>query len=167
MYRCLLIVFGFLELILHMTLSYFMRKIMWPALKSSSRFFMYGVCAFYLFIIVLEIFFIMVRSNNSINLLRILDFVYLLSAYADATTFFVSDLDSVKAIFETFDNFSLFSGMKINLSKCELAGIGVKRSVLTALLGVNNVSLLTNCIRILGVKVILTSFLTYEYFYLI
>ena len=67
----------------------------------------------------------MVRSNNSINPLRILDFVYLLSAYADDTTFFVSDLDYVKAIFVTFDNFSLFSGMKINLSKCELAGIGV------------------------------------------
>ena len=65
----------------------------------------------------------MVRSNNSLNPLRILDFVYLLSAYADDTTFFVSDLDSVKAIFVTFDNFSLFSGMKINLSKCELAGI--------------------------------------------
>ena len=94
----------------------------------------------------------MVRSNNSINPLRILDFVYLLSAYADDTTFFVSDLDSVKAIFVTFDNFSLFSGMKINLSKCEFVGIGVKRSVLTALLGVNNVSLLTNCIRILGVN---------------
>ena len=85
--------------------------------------------AAYLFIIVLEVFFIMVRSNNSINPLRILDFVYLLSAYADDTTLFVSDLDSVEAIFDTFDNFSLFSGMKINLSKCELAGIGVKRSV--------------------------------------
>ena len=54
----------------------------------------------------------MVRSNNSINPLHILDFVYLLSAYADDATFFVSDLDSVKAIFVTFDNFSLFSGMK-------------------------------------------------------
>ena len=108
--------------------------------------------AAYLFIIVLEVFFIMVRSNKSINPLRILNFEYLLSAYADDTTFFVSDLDSIQAIFVTFDNFSLFSGMKINLSKCELAGIGVKRSVPTALLGVNNVSLLTDCIRILGVN---------------
>ena len=104
----------------------------------------------------------MVRSNNSINPLRILDFEYLLSAYADDTTFFVSDLDSIQAIFVTFDNFSLFSGMKINLSKCELAGIGVKRSVLTALLGVNNVSLLTNCIRILGVNFTYDSKLFYE-----
>ena len=108
--------------------------------------------AAYLFIIVLEIFFIMVRSNNSIKPLRILDFEYLLSAYADDTTFFVSDLDSVNAIFATFDNFSLFSGMKINMTKCELAGIGVKRSVLTALSGVKNVSLMNDSIRGLGVN---------------
>ena len=108
--------------------------------------------AAYLFIIVLEIFFIMIRSNKDINPLRILGFAYLLSAYADDTTFFVSDLDPVKAIFDTFDNFSMFSGMSINMSKCELAGIGVKRSVLTALSGVKNVSLLSACIRVLGVN---------------
>ena len=108
--------------------------------------------AAYLFIIVLEIFFIMVRSNNSIKPLRILDFEYLLSAYADDTTFFVSDLDSVNAIFATFDNFSPFSSMKINMTKCELAGIGVKRSVLTALSGVKNVSLMNDSIRVLGVN---------------
>ena len=108
--------------------------------------------AAYLFIIILEVFFIMIRSNNAINPLRILDFAYLLSAYADDTTFFLSDLDSVKAIFATFDNFSKFSGMSINMSKCELAGIGVKRSVLTALSGVKNVSLISACIRVLGVN---------------
>ena len=37
--------------------------------------------AAYLFIIALEIFFIMIRSNTSIKPLRILDFSYLLSAY--------------------------------------------------------------------------------------
>ena len=94
----------------------------------------------------------MVRSNDSINPLRFLDFVFLLSAYADDTTFFVADLDSVGIIFATFDCFSVFSGMKINMSKCELAGIGVKRSVTTALSGVNNVSLVNDCVRILGVN---------------
>ena len=52
--------------------------------------------------------------------------------------------------------------MNINLSKCELAGIGVKRSVLTALSGVNNVSLLTNCIRVLGVNFTYNSKLFHE-----
>ena len=78
--------------------------------------------------------------------------MFLLSAYADDTTFFLSDLDSVKAVFDTFDEFSKFSGMKINQSKCELAGIGVKNSVLTALTGVKNVFLLNSCIRVLGVN---------------
>ena len=41
--------------------------------------------------------------------------------------------------------------MKINRSKCELAGIGVKRSVLTALPGVKNISLEESSVRILGV----------------
>ena len=107
--------------------------------------------AAYLFIIVLEIFFIMIRSNVHINPVRILDFMFLLSAYADDTTFFVSDLQSINAIFITFDEFSKFSGMKINKTKCELAGIGVKNSVLTALSGVKNVSLMNSCIRVLGV----------------
>jgi len=108
--------------------------------------------AAYLFIIVLEVFFIMVRSNRSINPLRILDFVFLLSAYADDTTFFIADLDSVGIIFATFDRFFFFFCMKINMSKCELAGIGVKRSVTTALSGVNNISLINDCVRILGVN---------------
>ena len=41
--------------------------------------------------------------------------------------------------------------MKINRSKCELAGIGVKRSVLTALCDVKNVSLVNVSVRVLGV----------------
>ena len=44
-----------------------------------------------------------------------------------------------------------FSGMKINQSKCELASIGVKRSVLTALCGVKNILLINDSIRVLGV----------------
>jgi len=75
---------------------------------------------------VLEIFFIMVRSDVNIMKLEILDFVFLLTAYADDTTFLVADLDSIKLIFVNFDKFAIFSGMKINQSKCELAGIGVR-----------------------------------------
>ena len=107
--------------------------------------------AAYFFIIVLEIFFIMLRSNRNIKRLRVLDFEYLLTAYADDTTFFIADIDSVKIIFDTFDNFSMFSGMRVNQSKCELTGIGVKKNELTALAGVANVSLMNNSIRVLGV----------------
>ena len=105
----------------------------------------------YLFIIVLEVFFAMIRSNNNIKGLQILGFCFLLTAYADDSTFFVSDMQSINLIFSTFDVFSYYSGMEINKSKCELAGIGANRSVSTALGGIKNVVLSTDSIRVLGV----------------
>ena len=72
--------------------------------------------AAYFFIIVLEIFFIMVRSKDSIKKLQILDFEFILSAYADDTTFFIADISSVTIILSTFKDFVCFSGMKIKES---------------------------------------------------
>ena len=62
--------------------------------------------AAYLFIIVLEIFFIMVRENPNINKLNIFDKNFLQTAYADDTTFFVSDISSVNEIIKSFNIFS-------------------------------------------------------------
>ena len=107
--------------------------------------------AAYFFIIVLEIFFIMVRSKDSIKKLQILDFEFILSAYADDTTFFIADISSVTIILSTFNDFACFSGMKINKGKCELAGIGVKKNETTALCDLKNVSLLHDTVRVLGV----------------
>ena len=45
--------------------------------------------AAYLFIIAIEIFYIMVRSDKRVKGLEIFDYTFLLSAYADDTTFFV------------------------------------------------------------------------------
>ena len=44
-----------------------------------------------------------------------------------------------------------FSGLKINKSKCEVAGIGVMKGVKVAFCGVECVNLLTNAIKILGI----------------
>ena len=107
--------------------------------------------AAYFFIIVLEVFFIMLRENNSIKKINIFGFKFLLSAYADDTTFFVADLASVNIIMVTFNTFSLFSGLKMNKSKCEISGIGVKKNDVIALCGFKNVSLVNDTIRILGV----------------
>ena len=70
--------------------------------------------AAYLFILVLEIFFIMIRNNNYIKKLHIFDYSYILSAYADDTTFFVADSNSIVEINNTFILFSKFSGLKLN-----------------------------------------------------
>ena len=107
--------------------------------------------AAYLFIITLEMFFIAVRSDDRINKLNIFDHNFILSAYADDTTFFVKDLESVKVIFLLFDDFSSFSGFKLNLSKCEICGIGALKGDVTALCNIKNINLLTESIKVLGI----------------
>ena len=107
--------------------------------------------AAYLFVIVLEVFFIMIRSDKEVKGIDIFDHTFLLSAYADDTTFFVKDIQSIRRIFEIFDYFSIFSGFKLNKSKCEVSGIGVMNGVQTALCNVKNVNLKTDSIKILGV----------------
>ena len=105
----------------------------------------------YLFILVMEVFFTMVRTNPKIKGLNIFDFKYLLTSYADDTTFFIENQNSAVEIFNTFDKFSAFSGLKINKSKCEIAGIGAKNGALEVLPGVKNLNLNENSARILGV----------------
>ena len=106
----------------------------------------------YLFILVMEVFFTMIRNNPNIEGLDILGFKYLLTSYADDTTFFIKNESSAKEIFKTFEIFSKYSGLKVNKSKCEIAGIGVKNGVQTALLGTKNVNLNSEHLRILGVN---------------
>ena len=47
--------------------------------------------------------------------------------------------------------FSIFSGLKSNKSKCELAGVGVLKRVQMALFGMKCVNLKNNTIKILGI----------------
>ena len=78
----------------------------------------------YLFILVLEVVFRLIKSSHKINGLEIKELMFLYSAYADDTTFFVGDLDSASEIFKVFDTFAIYSGLKPNMKKCEIAGIG-------------------------------------------
>ena len=50
-----------------------------------------------------------------------------------------------------FDEFYLFSGLKINNAKCEIAGIGVKKGVKMALCGMDCIDLTEDVIKILGI----------------
>ena len=45
-------------------------------------------------------------------------------------SFFSKNKESAIEILNTFKIFSIYSGLKINKSKCELAGIGAKNGVL-------------------------------------
>ena len=66
----------------------------------------------YFFIIIMEIFFTMIRDKSDINGINICNFEYKLTSYADDTTCFTSDLNSIKSIMDTFDIFSNYSGSK-------------------------------------------------------
>ena len=79
----------------------------------------------YLLVLALEIFFILIKTNNDIQGLEIFNHEVLYTAYADDTTFFMKDLNSVKVILSSLDQFYTFSGLRPDLSKCEIADIGV------------------------------------------
>jgi hypothetical protein len=99
----------------------------------------------------METYFTMVKDRDDINKLEILGSEYLLTSYADDTAFFIRNLDSVKKIFEVFEEFSSFFGLKVNKSKCQISGIGSKNGVQVAFPGIQSVDLTKNFIKILGV----------------
>ena len=70
------------------------------------------------------------------------------TAYADDTTFFLKDGNS---IIKLMSEFSKFSGLKPNKTKCEVAGIGVLKEVQVALCGMKCVNLNHKTVKILGV----------------
>ena len=55
----------------------------------------------------------MLRANPDINQLNIFGHNFLLSAYADDTTFFVQDISSINIIFSTFDIFPRTLGLNL------------------------------------------------------
>ena len=80
--------------------------------------------------------------------MAIFDYNYLYSAYDDDTTFLLKDIISIKQMVDTF--FSEFSGPKPNLTKCELADIGVLKGVQLTVCGMPFLDLNINTLKILG-----------------
>ena len=95
----------------------------------------------YSFILVLEIVFLYIKENKNIKEINIFDNVFLYSAYADDTTFFVSDEDFVMVVMNTLDKFWLLSDLKCNKAKCEIAGISTLKVVSMALSGMGCIEL--------------------------
>ena len=89
----------------------------------------------YLFILVLEVVFMLMNQNKNIKGLNLFEHTFLYTAYADGTTFFLKDMKSVTEVMIIFDKFSFYSGLKPNRKKCEVAGIGVLKGVNLELCG--------------------------------
>ena len=83
--------------------------------------------------------------------LQFCNHTFLYSAYADDTTFFKRNENSATEVIKTFEKCFLYLGLKINNTKCENAGIGVKNGVKMALCGMECIDLTSNVIKILGI----------------
>ena len=56
----------------------------------------------------------LIRQNNNTHGLVFLDHTFLYTVFADDTTFFLKDKESVKDVINAFDNFSICSCLKPN-----------------------------------------------------
>ena len=84
----------------------------------------------YLFILALEVLFVFIKSNENIKGIEIFKYVFLYTAYAHDSIFFLRDILSVKELINSFNQFYHFSGLKANIGKCEIAGIGSMKGVI-------------------------------------
>ena len=94
----------------------------------------------------------MIKTNKNTHGLNIFDHEYLNTAYADNTTFFLED-SSIKLVLKDLQCFSSFSGLRPNFTKCEIARIGVLKSVNVALCGMKCLDLTKECIKVLAVHI--------------
>ena len=78
----------------------------------------------YLFIIALEAIFDLIKNKVDVKGIDLFDHTYLFTAYAYDSPFFPKGIFSVKMLVEIFKEFSCFSGLKPNIEKCGIAGLG-------------------------------------------
>ena len=105
----------------------------------------------YVFIIALKIIFAMEKSNPNIKGLNIFSHNYLYTAYADDTTFFLNDQKSISELMKNFKLLSKFSGLKLHILKCEVAGISSLKGVKMAVCVIKCIDLTIKIIEILAV----------------
>ena len=66
-------------------------------------------------------------KTSKVSIFLIIFFLY--TAYADDTTFFLENKESIEELVKTFTLFSSFSGLKPNFSKYEICGLGPLKGV--------------------------------------
>ena len=107
----------------------------------------------FLFVLAL-LFFILIKSNKNIHGVNIFKHDFLYTAYADDTSFLLTDLDSVKNVLEMLNQFYIVWGLHPNFSKCEIAGISLLKDAKVAVLcGLKSLDLTKESNKILGVQI--------------
>ena len=107
----------------------------------------------YPFILAFEVLFIFINFNKNIDGINIFNHEYLYTAYADDTTVFLKKPNFSEECLNDIESFSKFSGLRLNLDKCEIAVIGVLKNVNVALCGMKNFNLTKESIKILVVHI--------------
>ena len=99
----------------------------------------------------MEVVFSLINANLDIEGFQFFSHTFLYSVYADDTTFFLKNEKSATEVIKAFDKFSLFSGLKSNNGKCEIAGIGVKKTFKMTLFRMDCIDLTEDTTKILGI----------------
>ena len=105
----------------------------------------------YLFILVIEILISMIRQNENIKGIFVNGHEFKQCVFADDTTYFLRDLESLQELKKTISNFSRFTSLCVNFEKSEIAWIGAKKGTNMPDMGIKNVNLTKQTIRILGI----------------
>ena len=103
----------------------------------------------YLFILVLEAVFCVIKPNKNIEGWKIFNHEFLYIAYAD--DFFLKGKISVFETLNIFHKFSLVPGLSPNITTCEIAGIGTLEGVTVELCGIKRLNLTKETVKIIGV----------------
>ena len=98
----------------------------------------------------LEISFLFIKKHSEIKGIEIFEHCFLYTAYTNDTTFFLKDAQPTENLVEVFNTFSHFSGLKPNLAKCEIVGIGALKEVQEVICGMKCIDLCNEAIKILG-----------------
>ena len=83
----------------------------------------------------------MIKNKVDIKGIDLYYHTFLFTAYSDDLIFFLKDISLVKMLFETFKEFSCFSGLKPNIAKCKITGLGPLKGVLEAVCALKTVDL--------------------------
>ena len=74
--------------------------------------------------------------------------LFFYTAFVYDSTFFLNELLSVKNLIDTCKVFSLFSGLKANFRKCEIAELGSLKGGLEAVCRLKSTDLKTTTVKI-------------------
>ena len=77
---------------------------------------------------------------------------FLYTVFTDDSIFSLNSSLSVKNLIDTSKVYSLFSGLKVNFTKCEIAELGSLKGVLEIVCSLKSINLTTGTIKILGVQ---------------